>query len=106
MGLHGRGPVDRPVVASDRLVEVRLVPTAHDRDGSRVVVRVLITMWLQVGRVVAATGTVMLLTNWRMQPTVGLTVTIGVSACCRPLPALRTLSSSALLLLRLFCSSS
>ena len=69
MGLGDRASQQllKPVVASDRLVEVGRV-VANDGGGGGG----------------GARGAVLLLTNWRMQPTVGLTLTIDNSSGWMP----------------------
>ena len=68
MGLGHRASQQllKPVVASDRLVEVGRV-VANDGGGGG-----------------GGGGAVLLLTNWRMQPTVGLTLTIDNSSGWMP----------------------
>ena len=68
MGLGDRASQQllKPVVASDRLVEVGRV-VANDGGGGG-----------------GGGGAVLLLTNWRMQPTVGLTLTIDNSSGWMP----------------------
>lgn len=78
MGLGQRASQQlfKPVVASDRLVEVGRV-VANDGGGGG-----------------GPRGAVLLLTNWRMQPTVGLSITIDNSSGWMPAVEVARLGST------------